>query len=223
MRSPQALRGFVRFAPSKSDKNRRVDIRVTDMNANDALWWDTRLGPRHARIAARADRFWSWSTLLPLCHLVQLAKRRRCRPLVIWARADNNRFLRTGMSILIENYPYLDVRRPDLSYFAWFISSADSGVLQSDFGMSHPPALARILLDDAIVLSQNTGLGGRVGLHAATAGGKALLKVYERCGLSNLRADARLPAYVRRKNDGRFFYADERRAEMLATALDPAR
>jgi hypothetical protein len=49
------------------------------------------------------------------------------------------------------------------------------------------------------------------------------LKVYERCGLSNLRADAPLPAYVRRKNDGRFFYADERRAEMLATALDPAR
>jgi hypothetical protein len=223
MKSAHEPRGFVRFAPSKSDKSRRVDIRVTDMNANDALWWDTRLGPKHARMAARADRFWSWSTLLPMCHLVQLAKRRRCRPLVIWARADNSRFLRTGMSILIENYPYLDVRRPDLSYFVWFISSADSGVLRSDFGMSHPPALVRILLDDAIVLSQNTGLDGRIGLHAAAAGGKTLLKVYERCGLASLSPDAALPAYVRRKNDGRFFYADERRAETLAAALDPSR
>jgi hypothetical protein len=89
--------------------------------------------------------------------------------------------------------------------------------------MSDPPALARILLDDAIVLSQNTGLDGRVGLHAAAAGGKALLKVYERCGLANLSPEAALPAYVRRKNDGRFLYADERRAETLAAPLDPSR
>jgi hypothetical protein len=36
---------------------------------------------------------------LPLCHLVQLAKRRYCRPLVVWARADSGRFVRAGMSI----------------------------------------------------------------------------------------------------------------------------
>jgi hypothetical protein len=216
-------RGFVRRAPSKVDKSRFVDIRTTDMTADDALWWDSRLGPKHAQIRHRADRFWAWSVLLPMCHLVQLAKRRYCRPLVTWARADNGRFLRTGMSILIENYPYLDVGKPAQSYFVWFISAAEPSVLQSDFGISHPPALARLLLDNAIILSQNSELEGRMGLHAAVGGGVALMNLYGHCGLLRLSASAALPPAVRRSNDGRFFFADEAVAEALAAALDPSR
>ena len=97
-------RRFVRSAPNRADKRRSVDIRVTNMSANDALWWDSRMGPKHAAMSARADRFWSWSVLLPLCHLVQRAKGRFCRTLVVWARTDSGRFLRVGMSILIEEY-----------------------------------------------------------------------------------------------------------------------
>ncbi len=221
--APQSKRRFARSAPSKVDTRRRVDIRVTDMAAGDALWWDTRLGPKHAQLTARADRFWSWSMLLPLCHLVQRAKRRHCRPLVIWARADNGDFMRVAMSVLIEQYPYLDVACPDESHFVWFMSAADAGVLKADFGMSHPPALGRVLLDNAIVLSQNAGLAGRIGLHAAPAGGEALLAVYRRCGLMHLPAAAALPPSIRQPNDGRYFYADERVAEALAAALDASR
>jgi hypothetical protein len=216
-------RRFVRFAPSKFDKDRMVDVRVTDMTAADAVWWDARLAPRLAQVGGRADRHWSWSVLLPLCHLVQRAKRRHCRPLVVWARADDRRFLRVGMSILIEDYPYLEAKRPCGAYFAWFLSAADAGVLRDGFAMSHPPALGRVLLDDAVVLSQNAGLGGRLGLHAARAGGASLLKVYRRCGLLGLPRSAELPPGVRRPNDGRFFYADERVAETLAAALDASR
>jgi hypothetical protein len=216
-------RNFVRFAPSKADKSRLVDIRITLMTGGDALWWDARLGPWHARIASRADRLWSWSVLLPMCHLVQLAKRRFCRPLVIWARADNGQFVRAGMSILIEQYPYLDVSAPNESHFVWFISAADSGVLSSRYGVSDPPALGRVLLDNAIVLSQNAGLSGRMGLHAAAAGGAGLLTVYVKCGLLQLPATAPLPTSIRRKNDGRFFYADQSVAEALAALLDPSR
>jgi hypothetical protein len=216
-------RRFLRSAPSKLDKRRRVDIRVTDMTARDAFWWDARLGPKHAQMAERADRLWSWSVLLPLCHLVQRAKRHHCRPLVIWARTDNGRFLRVGLAILIEVYPYLDVDHPGESHFVWFMSAADPGVLASEFGMTQPPALGRLLLDNAIVLSQNAGLGGRIGLHAATAGGHGLLRVYDRCGLLRLPATKSLPAPIRRSNDGRFFYADEGLAESLAAALDPSR
>jgi hypothetical protein len=217
------LRRFLRLAPSKLDRHHLVDLRVTDMTAADALWWDVRLGPKHATIATRADRFWSWSVLLPLCHVVQRAKGRHCRPLVIWARTDSGRFLRVGMSILIEGYPHLDVAQPGDSYFVWFMSAADAGVLTSEFGVSHPPALGRVLLDDAIVLSQNTGFGGRIGLHAAVAGRDALLRVYQRCGLLRLPRAAGLPAQVRRPNDGRFFFASEAVAEGLAAALDMAR
>src|SRR5450631_3828652 len=94
-----APRRFVRQAPGKFDKTQYVDIRITDMIARDAAWWDARLGPKHAGIATRADRYWAWSVLLPMCHLVQLANRRSCRPLVVWARTDTGGFLRVGMSI----------------------------------------------------------------------------------------------------------------------------
>ncbi len=173
-------------------------------------------------MASRADRYWSWSVLLPLCHLVQRVKRRYCRPLVIWARTDSGRFLRVGMLILIEAYPYLDVEHPAESHFVWFMSGADAGVL-TEFGMSNPPALGRVLLDTAIVLSQNAEHAGRIGLHAAAAGGEGLLAIYDRLGLLRLPAAAPLPPSVRRPNDGRFFYADDSVAEALAVALDGSR
>ena len=161
--------------------------------------------------------------LLPLCHLVQRAKRRHCRPLVIWGRTDNGGFLRVAMSVVIEHYPYLDVEYPEESHFVWFMNAADAGVLQAEFGMSHPPALGRVLLDNAIVLSQNARLAGRIGLHAAAGGGDSLLAVYGRCGLIPLPVTAVLPPSVRRPNDGRYFYADDRLAEALAAALDASR
>lgn len=73
------------------------------------------------------------------------------------------------------------------------------------------------------MLSQNAGLGGRIGLHAAAAGGRTLMTVYAGCGLVNLAATAQLPAGVGRKNDGRFFVADEPHAEAVAALLDPRR
>jgi hypothetical protein len=89
--------------------------------------------------------------------------------------------------------------------------------------MSNPPALGRVLIDNAIVLSQNAGLGGRIGLLAAVAGGDKLLALYERCGLLRLPVTARLPPANRQPNDGRFFYLNEPAAETLAAALDASR
>ncbi len=190
------------------------------MGAGDAAWWDAKVGSKQIPLP-RADRHWVWSVLLPMCHLVQLAKRRHCRALVIWARNDAGRFLRVGMSMLIESYPYLDAAQNLDSHFVWFISAADPRILQADFGMTHPPALGRALLDNAVVLSQNAGLGGRIGLHAAAAGGGTLLNVYRSCGLRQLQETAKLP--VRAENDGRFFIADETQAEAMAEMLDPCR
>jgi hypothetical protein len=89
--------------------------------------------------------------------------------------------------------------------------------------MSHPPALGRALLDNAIVLSQHAGSAGRIGLHAAPAGGQALVQLYENCGLTLLPSDVPLPSGIRGKNDGRYLYADEIKAELLARLLDPRR
>jgi hypothetical protein len=216
-------RRFVHTAPSRIDKTRSVDVRITNMTARDAAWWDAHIGTKHLKMASRPDRYWPWSVFLPMTHLTQLVQRRRCRALVIWARADNRRFLRVGMSILIEGYPHLDVRRHGDAYFVWFISSADPDLLKRDFQMSHPPALGRTLLDNAIVLSQRAGSAGRIGLHAATRGGVSLVELYKNCGLERLPAEAPLPQGIRRRNDGRFLYADAGPAELMAQMLDPRR
>ena len=213
-------RGFVRRAPGRVNPAQLVDPRMTDMRAQDAWWWDTRLGPHHVSLRSRADRYWSWSTLLPMAHFTQFLKSRACRPLVIWARADNRQFLRVGMSILIERYPHLDVAAPGEAHFVWFISAADPRVLATHFQMSNPPALARVHLDNAIVLSLNAGLLGRIGLHAARGGGLKLLAIYQKCGLRALARAAVLPRGVRRSNDGRFFYSDAAIALTLAQNLD---
>ena len=216
-------RRFVRRAPSKANPGRFVDIRITDMTAGDALWWDRYLGPHHARDHTRADRFWAWLVLLPMCHLVQLAKGRFCRPLVIWARADNGQFVRAGMSILIESYPHLDVQDLSDSCFVWFISAGDSAVLQRRWRLSDPPSLGRVLLDSPVVLSQNSGWGGRIGLHAAPQGGQRLIDFYVKSQLVQLPPSAALPPPVTRRNDGRFFFANPTVAETSAARLDADR
>jgi hypothetical protein len=192
------------------------------MNAGDAAWWDARIGARHA-FMRRADRYWTWTILLPVLQLIQLRKRRFCRALVLWARADNGGFVRSGMSMFIEDYPYLGSSTAKSSEFVWFISAADPEVLATNFRMTRAPSLARIMLDMGIVLSQNAGFSGRIGLHAATAGGEDLLNLYSHCGLLRLPAAAAFPQAIRRKNDGRFFYADEIVAETMAALLDPDR
>jgi hypothetical protein len=154
---------------------------------------------------------------------MQLAKGRYCRPLVIWAPADNGLFLRVGMSILIEQYPHLDILTPAESHFVWFMSAADKGVLSTQFGMSAPPTLGGVLLDCAIVLSLNAGLEGRIGLHAAPAGGRALLQFYLKSGLLNLPLAAALPRPIKRRNDGRHFYTDAPAAQRLLQQVDPSR
>jgi hypothetical protein len=216
-------RRFVRSAPGKVDPKRAVPIRITDMTGNDAAWWDARMGPHHVRKPRRADRYWSWSALLLVAHLVQLSKQRHCRPLVIWARADNGLYLRVAMTIVIENYLRLDAPEPPGAHFVWFLCAADKGVLTRHFGFSNPPSLGRVLLDAAMVLSENAGLAGRIGLHAARAGGAALTAFYRDCGLRRLAPGRPLPAPIKRRNDGRFFYADETTAAALLSKLDAAR
>lgn len=89
--------------------------------------------------------------------------------------------------------------------------------------MSDPPALGAILLDNSMVLSKNAQLEGRIGLHAAAAGGSALLTFYRSRGLLPLPTQATLPKAVKRSNDGRFFFTDKPTAAALLNALDPDR
>lgn len=154
--------------------------------------------------------------MLPMLLLHQLSKRRRCRPLVVWGRADNDRFMRVAMSFVIERFPHLNSGLQGLeSHFLWFVSAAPTEVLDT-LGMTDPPSVGRIVIDASMVLSWNADLSGRIGLHAAPAGGDKLLHFYENtCRLRRLSAGEKLPSGVRRRNDGRFFIADDVVAQSL--------
>ena len=214
-------RQFARFAPARKKGTRNVRIRISDMTARDAWWWDANVQPRLLLQPGRADRLWSWSTMLPACMYLQLRRGRRCRPLVVWAYADGGRLVRAAMSILIERYPHLDVRAPGDAYFIWFMSAAPDSVLAS-FGVSDPPSLGDTCIDNTLVLSANDGCAGRLGLHAAPSGGARLLGYYA-ARLLALPAAQPLPAPIRRRNDGRFFYADDARAALLLSRGDAFR
>jgi len=83
-------------------------------------------------------------------------------------------------------------------------------------GMTDPPSLGRVPIDASMVLGWNAALGGRIGLHAAPAGGERLLEFYENvCRLRRLADSAKLPRPVRRRNDERFFIADDDIARTL--------
>jgi hypothetical protein len=116
---------------------------------------------------------------------------------------------------VIETYPHLDVRSTDTqATFAWFLATAPDTAL-SGLGVAEPPSLGRTCTDIALTTSFNLAHQGRIGLHAAQAGGPALLRFYgNHCGLLQLPAAAVLP--VSRANDGRFFYTDDMRAGQLA-------
>lgn len=214
---------FVSRVPGKVDSTQLIDIEITNMQARDALWWDRRMGPHNLRIAHRADRFWPWMGLLPMCHLTQLAQRRGCRPLVIWGQADNGQFVRVAMSIAIERYPYLDINDGGDSYFIWFMCAADKNVLVRHFGFSNPPAVGEVLLDNAMVLSANDQLEGRIGLHSDPAGGNWLRNWYAGKGLTEVPKNQAFPRGVRRANKGGYFVASPRTAQKLIRSLDPQR
>ncbi len=214
---------FVRRVPGKVDNARLVDIEITDMQARDAVWWDRRMGPHHLRMSHRADRFWPWMGLLPMCHLTQLSQRRACRPLVIWGQADHGQFVRVAMSIIIERYPYLDAEDAASSYFIWFMCAADENVLIEHFGFSNPPAVGEVLIDNALVLSANDQLEGRIGLHSDPAGGQWLRDWYRKKGLTELSRTQPFPRGVRRANRGGYFVASPPTAEKLIRSLNPRR
>lgn len=216
-----APKQFARFAPARKNGARSVRIRISDMTATDAWWWDAKVQTRLLMQSGRADRLWSWSMMLPACTYLQLRLGRRCRPLVVWACADSGRLVRAAMSILIERYPHLDIRAPGEAYFIWFMSTAPDTILAS-FGVSDPPSLGDTCIDNTLVLSANDGCAGRIGLHAAPSGGARLLGDYA-ARLLQLPAAQPLPAPIRRRNDGRFFYADDARAALLLSRGDAFR
>lgn len=197
-------------------------IRTGIMSWQDAAFWDTHIQPYIVRAEEiRADRYWSWNVLRQVFPLSQRVKNRRCLALTTFVASRAGDAVPAAMHLFIERYPHLDAAVGRAATLVWFISAApDEALLALDVAV--PPSLGRICIDNAIVASMNLGMDGRIGLHCARAGGDELMEFYAKgCRLINLPIGVKLPA--RKRNDGRYFIADEALAETLAQDFDAQR
>jgi hypothetical protein len=131
------------------------------------------------------------------------------------------------MSLLVETYADLADSRLE-SVFLWYLSPAPEEFFRSGRGRlagAVPKALMAIGMDMAITHSYNIMKRGRVGLHAAPEGGRALVDWYkdpERGGMIVIPKHQSLAGGWRR-NDGRYFYHDEATAFAVSRRLDSLR
>ncbi|MFM9970690.1 MAG: hypothetical protein ACKVQK_20050 [Burkholderiales bacterium] len=211
-------RNFARWAPNRTTAALTA-IKTTIMSQRDAWLWDRDIQPAIYRRLDRADRYWSWSVLRQVFPLLQRLRHRRCAAYVTFVRNALGQAIPAAMHLFIERYPDIAKASPESdTVFVWFISSSPADVLVQ-LNVPEPPKLGRICIDTALVCSENLGTRGRIGLHCAIAGGDPLLRFYESaCGLYRLHESIRLPES--RRNDGRYFHADEALASRMLSELD---
>jgi hypothetical protein len=185
---------------------------VREAQDADIAWWRDNIEPRLARIEPqRADADWRWARIAALVRFAGM--RRQARVYAVVVEAASRSAVCALMALLErERYP-LDHGR-EASYL-WYLSVAPARLLH--FFLPHdsvPVLLGQGCLYGAVERSLVVGHGGRTWLHAAPAGGAALLDWYLRkCGMASVPAtvDA-LPGLAgmpTRQNDGRYLCFDE--------------
>ena len=195
-----------------------VPIRVALMQSRDASFWHARVQPIiRASTEVRADKKWDWRIFRRVLPLSQRLQRRRCLALTTFAENANGDAVPVAMHLLIERYAHL----PDHAQratFIWFLCGMPKeGYSQFDIG--GVPSMGRVCIDIALTASKYLGNFGRIGLHAAPAGGDRLRAFYENhCKLLNLDTSSPLPAL--HANDGGFFYTERELADLLLKDLD---
>ena len=213
---------FVQYAPQRNGID-VLPIKVGLMSQADADYWHKYVQPDIRNLAASGapDAQWNWSSMRRWLPLVELLRSRRAPAFTVWAEGSNNRAVPISMILLSEGYSALDDDSKQCVYI-WFMGAAPEATMRQRFGMQIIPKLGRVLIDIAVTQSHNLGYGGRIGLHAAPAGGQKLVDMYRNFGLNLLPSSARLPAYIR-SNDGRYFYLNELQAGKWSNSLNSYR
>jgi len=133
-------------------------------------------------------------------------------------------FLPLALIFLAEKYPAVFDKQKSSS-FIWYLSTAPQDFLKLYLDENNMPNISELCLDVGITASYINGYNGIIGLHALNSkkkkkASKKLLNFYQNtCGLINLGSKEELPPG--RKifgNDGRYFYADEKKANLIRVA-----
>ena len=221
---------FVRRAPSRS--GRSVDLRVSRMRPEHAIWWQSHVQPVIDEMPERADRGWNWLVHVPFTTLAGKVLRQRPAGFTVGIVGEDPDapFVPCIMVQLLGRFRLRSksVRR---SAYLWYLSSAPEAALLDipDHPLTPetvPKRLGTIGLDVAVTHSFNRGRRGRVALYADEDGGPQLMEWYLKRGMETLAPGQRLPRSIRRMvkpSDGRYCYYTDQGALEASVALDDLR
>jgi hypothetical protein len=218
------LGGYLRFVESRSGG--RTPVIVTEGTLEDARYWHQIVQPFITQATpTRLDRHWNWPRLLSWTRVLERLAGRNAVFLQLNAETTTGDAFPIGQVLLSDGYPFFPDQR-QASVFLWYLASAPPEALRA-YGLHQDLKLMRPLVDIGVQFSLQRGYAGRLTLHAAASGNRAadgeLYDKYESgVGLVPY-GPARWRVTLFRRNDGRYFYADEARALYLSKRLDHLR
>lgn len=215
-------------------EGQHLPVRIVGMTKEHAKWWDEHVQAKWIDSLDRADKNWNWPFRI-FSATRMAAETLGQNPLALVAGVEcafPPHLLPCVMSLLVRKYPDLHDPTRD-STFLWYVSPAPDefftqGYASALAAVPQRRILMRIGMDMAITASYNAMRRGRLGLHADRKGGDGLVRWYKgpEGGMIPLPASHPLPVGLRRvitRNDGRYFYHDEKSAFGVSCQLDTLR
>lgn len=201
-----------------------IDAVVIEGGLAEALYWHQNVHlPYIAKSPDfRLDRNWNWPRLVRWFNILERLLGRNTAFFQINVKDTLGFAFPAGQVFVSDGFPFFPGQRQE-SIFLWFLAAPPTTALLAQ-GLPADLKLMRPLVDVAIQFSFQRGYLGRLTLHAAASGNQAndqeLFDKYEK-GVGLIPYQNPSPSISpSRRNDGRYFYADEKRALDLTARLD---
>jgi hypothetical protein len=202
---------------------RLVDATVIEGGYEDAVRWHQDIQP-HVTAMDRLDKAWNWPRLVTYLHLFERLAQRNAVFLQINVSNDQGVAIPVGQALVSDRFPYFP-RQRERCVFLWFLAAAPETALRAH-KLPADLKLGRPLVDLGLQLSFQRNYAGLSALHAASSDDRladqALYDLYEK-GVGLIPVKRSLFVSLFRRNDGRYFHTDEKRALDLSQKLDKLR
>lgn len=207
----------------RTASGQHASAKVIEGGNEEARRWHHTIQPFIAR-TDRLDRQWNWPRLISNLGLLERLALRNPVFLQINVPDPNGNAVPVGQVFISDGFPYFPRHREN-SVFLWYLAAAPKDALVAN-RVAPDLKLLSPLVDLAIQFSFQRGYSGLLALHAATSGNASndyvLFEKYEK-GAGLIPVKRSLFVSLFRRNDGRYFHADEQRALDLSKKLDNLR
>jgi len=210
---------FVQRLPTAAG---HAPVRVREADYRDAAAWDRTVQAPFIAGTDRIDANWRWKTLYLRSLMLEMAAGRRLAYLQLVTPTVSGDTFPLGQLLLADGFPYPPDDRRTCAFLWYLAGTPEAAVVAA--GAQPCKAILAALVDATLQFSYLAGHDGRICLHASPHGTaeqrRQLVERYERVGLQRT-TETRIGRL--RRNDGRYFYADEQTAMLMSTKLQSLR